>query len=385
MSFYDINGKEIQISSDIQASSEDLETIATAETVISENIVTEYTDGYMVLARDGKTYSNANFCVLNADVVEKQWYEFTTFGDIHLTSANCVAFLDSDGNRVVGLLEYPYYNIEDVDTSNFIYRVYAPENASKILVNVYSSKKDDGYIKEVTVEKYNLKGLEVTQDNLDEELHGKLYLKKTAEIINKPFDFSGKSIVAFGDSITVGYGLSSFNLSYINQFATKVGATIDNRAVSGTWITNDATNSIYEKIMAYTGTPDFIWIAGGTNDYNQGKPLGEFGSVDETTFYGALENICTHISTTFPDATVIFMTPIPYLNVTGKEIASIDEYRNAVFEVATKHGFNVVRGDKLGFPEKVCELSKVMYIDKIHPTEAGHTNLMFHGICGKLL
>jgi hypothetical protein len=68
-------------------------------------------------------------------------------------------------------------------------------------------------------------------------------------------------------------------------------------------------------------------------------------------------------------AQVIFITPIPLLkNLT----VPLETYRNAVFEVATKHGFNVVDGYKMGFPYESGDYASTVFPDGCHPSIAGH-------------
>ena len=210
----------------------------------------------------------------------------------------------------------------------------------------------------------------------------------------KPFKFNGKTAIAFGDSITQGVAndgngnISAGANSYINKFATRAGLALTNRAVSGSTITyanNEQYESVYTKVLAMTETPDFVIIAGGTNDYNQGKELGSFGSTDKTNFYGALYQICEKLKTN--TATVIFITPI---NVTkdfnGHDRALLNNYRNAIYEVATSYGFNVVNGADLVPVTKQTGYDDTMisHVDGCHPTIKGH-GLYARNLCGKLL
>ena len=212
----------------------------------------------------------------------------------------------------------------------------------------------------------------------------------------KPLKFNGKTAIAFGDSITQGVAndgngnISAGSNSYINKFATRAGLALTNRAVSGSTITyaaNETYASVYTKISAMTETPDFIIISGGTNDYNQGKELGSFGSTDKTNFYGALYQICEKLKTNNSNATVIFITPI---NVTkdfnGHDRALLNNYRNAIYEVATSYGFNVVNGADLVPVTKQTGYDDTMisHVDGCHPTIKGH-GLYARNLCGKLL
>lgn len=202
--------------------------------------------------------------------------------------------------------------------------------------------------------------------------------------IAKPFGFSGKSCIAFGDSITAGVaneGSGNINAGddmYIRQFCSAVGLALKNDAVSGSCITyedDESITSIYSKVTNESDSADFIIISGGTNDYNTGKTVGTFGDATEYTFYGALKLICEYLATNYPNAKVIFITPI---NVTkdfnGHPKANLNLYRNAIFEVATYYGYNVVNGIDMIPVTKTTGYDDTMinHVDGCHPTIRGH-------------
>ena len=212
---------------------------------------------------------------------------------------------------------------------------------------------------------------------------------KTFDSINKPIVFSGKTLVAFGDSIT--YGISSPDLQnigdnkYISLFCSHVGATLINESVSGATL----VDTIRQRISSYTGEADIIIVAGGVNDWQTQVTIGEFDDVTNTTLYGALNEICATIKTNYPNAIVIFITPIPTTSTTTFGVAHPDNlvlYRKAIQEVAAKNGFNVVDGSALGLPNTKSDFGNIMFAptDCVHPTIAGHA-MYARSLAGKLL
>lgn len=205
--------------------------------------------------------------------------------------------------------------------------------------------------------------------------------KRLFDSIRRPITFASKRLVAFGDSITAGVSSPNFAVitdSYIKLFCdyASVGA-FDNRAVSGSTIVPANSNDIYNKVLALTGTWDIIWIAGGTNDWNLGKAVGTWDDTGSSTFYGALKGICSFLSQNYPNATVIFVTPIPYTRDESNwpnHITDLDTYRTAIYDVATYYGYNVVNGNDLGMPRKLGGWNNTMCDDGdgCHPTAAGH-------------
>jgi len=212
--------------------------------------------------------------------------------------------------------------------------------------------------------------------------------------IKRPIVFSGKTMVAFGDSITAGVsspGLVTITDSYIKLFADYAGiGTLDNRAVSGsTIVPRGGGNDIYNRIVGYNGNASVFWIAGGTNDWNTGQTLGQFGDTGTGTFYGALDSICQFLQTNYPNATVIFVTPIPYTrpaSVWPNHNGELNSYRTAIYDVATYYGYNVVDGNNLGMPHELGGWNNTMVADTdgCHPTARGHA-LYARSLTGKLL
>ena len=145
-----------------------------------------------------------------------------------------------------------------------------------------------------------------------------------------------------------------------------------------------------KRVIQYaTSAYDIVYIAGGTNDYNQNMPIGTYASTDQTTLYGALRTICEHLKTNCPNAVVIFVTPIPYTSLarrTKTEIQKLDTVRSAIYDIATLYGYNVVNGKDLGMPKTSGNWNHAMVDDSdgCHPTELGHS-LYAKCLAGKLL
>lgn len=212
--------------------------------------------------------------------------------------------------------------------------------------------------------------------------------------IKRPIDFMSKVMVAFGDSITAGVsspGLVTITDSYIKLFADYAGVgTLDNQAISGaTIVPRGGGNDIYDKIVGYAGNASIFWIAGGTNDWNTGQTLGQFGDTGTTTFYGTLDSICQYLQSNYPNARVIFITPIPYTRPASawpNHNGELNAFRTAIYDVATYYGYDVVNGNGLGMPHELGGWNNTMVddTDGCHPTSRGHA-LYARNLCTKLL
>ena len=363
------------------------------------NGITYINDTYINTSYFGSENPN-NFGVSYAEIKVEGGNDYAiTVYDKELTQNICV-FADENNNTIHEIKTQPYYTFLPSNIADNVFIVKAPESATKLQLNVLNTEKSTAIVKKATAIKKQLEWLELSTENISDDFISVVKDKvneneiKYGDSLNKPFDFNNKKIVAFGDSITQGYISPNLQVKpescYIKLFANKFGMTLENKGVGGSCITDQEDNqyTIYKRITTYTSNSntDFIVISGGTNDYNTGKPLGDFNSTDVKTFYGALRGICEHLKTNHSNTTVIFITPIPVTKDFPYAILPLDSYRNAIYEIATLYGFNVVNGADLGFPTKAGDWANeiIENSDGCHPTEKGHA-LYFRNLCGKLL
>ena len=224
------------------------------------------------------------------------------------------------------------------------------------------------------------------------------YVQQYHNNLQKPYSFEGKKITFFGDSITHGVASDGGTLTtlttncYARLLANKLGVgDYENLAVSGSRFAgaNGRTASITSVIVGYTGTTDIIWVAGGTNDYQLQSAIGQMGDTTEATLYGALYLCCEHFKSNYPDATVIFATPINWSRAVTEHNIVIEKYRDAIFEMAAKYGFSVVDCSEIGFPMEQTEAGTPAYkaaviYDGVHPTILGHA-MMANNLASKVL
>lgn len=189
--------------------------------------------------------------------------------------------------------------------------------------------------------------------------------------VNKPYVFKDKKIYFFGDSITFGYvsGHRAENGGYPKVFSDRVGATFQNHGVSGSLFGSyNNLGRIQDKVMSKTLDCDYIFIAGGINDWQCGTPLDIFRT-EVTT-------MCEHIKNNFTGTDVIFITPI---NHSGRKpivtpVAEVQEYRDILTEIALTFGFSVIQGNKFPFPtiNSAESYKTAMFCDNLHPSELGY-------------
>lgn len=190
-------------------------------------------------------------------------------------------------------------------------------------------------------------------------------------IVNKPYSFNGKSALFFGDSITKGYinGNEITENSYPKLFSDSVGMSFINHGVGGATLSRvDGYSCIYDQIVNATfSNVDFVFVAGGVNDWQLGVSLSDFRT--------GITNICNYLKSNF-NGEVIFITPIENAgwNPLTTPIADIDEYRNVISEVVLTNGYSLINGKTLNFPNKDSNtlLISTLFGDKLHPTEKGY-------------
>lgn len=200
-------------------------------------------------------------------------------------------------------------------------------------------------------------------------------------------ELKGKKVLFLGDSITEGVGASSYENSYVSVFEKMSGADVKNYGVSGTRIAKQSGKSEYDEwnydfLMRADDMEegaDIVVVFGGTNDYGHGDAsMGDFASTSEYTFYGALHSLCNRLINKYPDAVILFMTPLhregeeAFVTVDGHEKPALSDYVSAVKKVAAFYGLPVLDLYAVsGMQPKVAIVKEKYMPDGLHPSDAG--------------
>lgn len=117
----------------------------------------------------------------------------------------------------------------------------------------------------------------------------------------------GKTINVLGDSIT---STMYVRPTWWEMIAEKTGAEFNNHGVSGTSIAvrEGRTDSFVERAANMETDADAVIVMGGTND--TATPRGAWGSKENTTFFGVLNNLIVLLCDMFQGKPVIICTPI---------------------------------------------------------------------------
>lgn len=136
----------------------------------------------------------------------------------------------------------------------------------------------------------------------------------------------GKTLIALGDSLLYGSGLSADDrakYTWTARLASGYGMTTYNYGVSGSSIAKlengsggeDTPLSMATRIDSIvtthaSDTVDYFVLIGGAIDFTNTQNMGNLDrdNLDKTTFYGALNYIVNQVHATWPKARVLLMT-----------------------------------------------------------------------------
>ena len=193
----------------------------------------------------------------------------------------------------------------------------------------------------------------------------------------------GLTVNFLGDSITEGTGTTApdrvfhqlikekYKLTHAYNYGIG-GTRIARQTVPGKVSTKyDLTFEIRAEIMDRKA--DAVVVFGGTNDYGHGDAaFGERDSEDIYTFTGAVNSLIKKLQRDFPNAKIIFMTP---LHRKGEgEIPSLaskflSDYACAIKEICSGYGIPVI--DLFGI-NPINPYDELLMPDGLHPSDLGH-------------
>ena len=219
----------------------------------------------------------------------------------------------------------------------------------------------------------------------------------------------GKKLGVIGDSITVGYMVTGKNAddTWAGGYVTKKWydyvverygfASVQANAEIGRSFTKDGSMStrITQKIKELDSDLDVIVVFGGTNDFNWSPTIGSMDDAPAETsgglsFFSALRFTAEYLLTNYPNARIIFMTPLPRKNsegFNGKDTNGkrVLDYADAISEMCRCYGFDLVDLNHVGgfYVWNDAWLNAHM-MDGLHPNETGTEIYVKNGILPKL-
>ena len=226
----------------------------------------------------------------------------------------------------------------------------------------------------------------------------------TFNLIPKPIAsdaYNGKKIAFVGDSITAGVGASSGSQRYTTVLAESLGATEVNLGQSGTVLCTGGHRgcNIGKLTVGNLNGCSVVTIMMGINDWDQARDtyydLGEYGTTDTTTIYGAVDMWCKKVveireTSGFENTKFFFITPIitswnqsvgtkdwnqDKTNIHGYKLRDLCR---AIINVCADYKIPVLDMNKYsGIYYNSAEDNTVdaYFGDGIHPNSAGHEQI----------
>ncbi len=144
------------------------------------------------------------------------------------------------------------------------------------------------------------------------------------------------------------------------------------------------TRSFLERYTGMSDDADLIVVWGGTNDYQYGHAIGKVDDTANTTFCGALNQLCKGLIAKYPQKGILFVTPTPRGNISGA-VATQKEYADAIIEVCGKYCipvFDAFRKCNMPIVSDTAYDSEGNIIRK-YTVDGLHLNDLGHEILGK--
>ncbi|MGN0313912.1 MAG: SGNH/GDSL hydrolase family protein [Fusicatenibacter sp.] len=186
-----------------------------------------------------------------------------------------------------------------------------------------------------------------------------------------------------GDSITDEIFVDRHYYDYIMERCP--GLVVRNYGISGTRISENDETAFCRRYREMDQA-DVITVFGGVNDWGQQNPapLGRFEDRDSRTFYGALHLLCEGLQTNYPEAVILFLTPIGNVGygqfAIGKNILgyTVEDYADAICRVCASYKIPVLDlCRECGFTPENPVQNKRYFIDGLHLSEEGHKRISY--------
>lgn len=167
-------------------------------------------------------------------------------------------------------------------------------------------------------------------------------------------DFSDKKIACLGDSITQAANLESMEdyqqYSYPTKLAEILGAEeVVNLGIGGSSIGRYWQDAFVDRYMDIPEDTDLILVMGGTNDgfCLHRENVGNFEERSPRTLIGDLDELMRGLKENYPDAEVVFVTPLPnvlhdILRKDRPELMSQRVIVDSMIALAKEYEFDVI-------------------------------------------
>ncbi len=222
----------------------------------------------------------------------------------------------------------------------------------------------------------------------------------------KKSKWNGKKALMFGMSITFGYQLFDANWTddlatsipsnycYMKEVCSRLGMTLTNMSCPGGTLAERSTsidrNPLVNRWNECDTTYDLILIDCTTNDFQYSwTPFGEFEEIGNThsknTFIGAMQIVCEGLINKYPDAKIIWLTPLKRYqtglygrkaNTIGK---TLEDYSNAIKNICSYYGLETIDINAECNINPMLEAHRRYFNEEIETSGNFYTHLNLYG------
>lgn len=204
-------------------------------------------------------------------------------------------------------------------------------------------------------------------------------------------ELKDKKIAFLGDSITEGACASNPEYIYWNQIAKRTGAQCYGYGIGGTRIapqqsaSRESDQYYGSRVPDMIADADVVVVFGGTNDFGHGDAA--FGNIfcqQEDDFCGAVHKLIQDLFNRYPEAQLVFMTPLHRLGENDLGLNEIgvrrdhrlEDYVDAIKAIAGYYGVPVLDLFRTSGMQPTIPIVRERYMpDGLHPNDAGHQRI----------
>ncbi len=228
-------------------------------------------------------------------------------------------------------------------------------------------------------------GMEINEN--DEVEYDYITFRKNSDsVIPEDSKWKGSVGAFLGDSITQGMNTSEGKVywNYLSEMLELSAAEPYGLAGSCISSVSDIGTGIEPFVTRYREIrkdADFIVVFGGTNDYGFNTPLGTEDDTTDVSFYGALYEMLTGMKTQYPDASIVFLTPLHRTEFGGLKYDkqkndagyTLYNYIDAIKKRCASLEIPVIDTNTVYGLNPTDKYIKANYLtDGLHPNEEGH-------------
>lgn len=175
-----------------------------------------------------------------------------------------------------------------------------------------------------------------------------------AQISGNSIDFSDMKIACLGDSLTAGSNMNNLEdyarYSYPSVLKNILNAeTVYNLGIGGSSYGRYWDQAFVDRYKEIPEDADIILVMGGTNDGFAAsvKELGNINEKKKRTFYGDVDELMKGLKKDYPNAKIIFATPLPnvlhdYLMNQRDYLLPQSAFADAIKQLAAENDIDVI-------------------------------------------